>query len=321
MKNRTIYRPGCLGHIYQRGHNGFVVFYNMKDSIVFFTIFMLAAKRYGIRISGICLMYNHYHVDFEADNARIVSKFISAYCSMYSKAFNSRYGFSGKVFDKYGISNKKSDKERRTAYAYLYNNPVEWHLCSRAENYQMNFLKYAVEDYPFSEKIVSRNLSRGFRRAVEQVRYLHSHDRPILYKTIDRLMDGLIMKEKRQLADIIFRTYSRIDYDRAISYYGSFTKMTNAFSDNTGSEYDIDEEFDQTAGNDYRKMAHFLAKDCRYNSIGDLVKSPVEERVSYLWELVTNCHVTVEHARRFLHIHSASDTDHDEEQPAETVTY
>lgn len=285
------------------------MFYNVKDSIVFFTIFMLAAKRHGIRVSGICLMYNHYHVDFETDNARIVGKFISEYCSKYSKAFNSRYGFSGKVFDRYGISNKRSDKERRTAYAYLYNNPVEWHLCLRAEDYQMNFLKYAVEDHPFSEKIISRNRSRGFRRAAEEASYLHSRKLPIMYKTIDRLMDGLRMKEKRQLADIIFKTYSMIDYDRAISRYGSFEKMTNAFSDNTGSEYDIVEEYDKSAGNDYRKMARYLADDRRHKSIGDLVKSPAEDRVSYLWELVTNCHVTVEHARRFLHIH------------AETVTY
>ena len=311
MKNKTIYRPGCLGHIYQRGHKGFVMFYNVKDSIVFFTIFMLAAKRYGIRISGLCLMYNHYHVDFEADDARIVSKFISAYCSMYSKAFNSRYGFSGKVFDRYGISNKRSDKERRTAYSYLYNNPVEWHLCPRAEEYQMNFLKYAVEDHPFSEKTVSRNMSRGFRRAVEKVRYLHSHERPILYKTIDRLMDGLNMKEKRQLADIIFKIYSRIDFDRAISYYGSFEKMTNAFGDNTGSEYDINEEFDQMAGNEYKKMAHYLAQDKRYDNLGDLVKSPAENRISYLWELVITCHVTVEHARRFLHINASGATDYE----------
>ena len=306
MKKRKAYRPSCLGHIYQRGHKGFIVFYNVKDCIVFFTIFMVAAEKYGIRVSGLCLMYNHYHVDFEADNPKNVSRFIAAYCSLYSKSFNARYGFSGKVFDEYGLSNKRGNKMRRTAYAYLYNNPVEWHLCPRAEDYRWNFLKYAVEDHPFSEKIISRNMTRGFRRAVKMVNFLHSQGRPILYKTLDRLMDGLIMKEKRQLADYIIKAYSKIDYERLIKLYDSYEKMTNAFSDNTGSEYDIKEEFDQYAGFEYRKMAHQLAQDKRYNDIGDLIWLPAEKRIEYLWELVEQCHVTIEHARRFLHIDSGT---------------
>lgn len=302
MKKKRTYRPGCLGHIYQRGHKGFVVFYNINDSIVFFTIFMLAAEKYGIRVSGICLMYNHYHIDFEADNSKIVSRFITAYCSWFSKEFNARYGFSGKVFDKYGISNKWGDKQKKTAYAYLYNNPVEWHLCSKAEDYQLNFLKYAMEDHPFSEKIISRRMTRGFRRAAEMVRYLHSKRRPILYSTADRLLDGLSDKEKHQLVDIIFVTYSRIDYDRAVNCYGSYLKMINAFSYNTGNEFDVTEEFDPTAGNEYRKMAHYLVRSKRFKDIGEVSNSSSEEQIAYLWELVTNCHVTVEHARRFLHI-------------------
>ena len=282
------------------------MFYNIKDSIVFFTIFMLAAEKHGIRVSGICLMYNHYHVDFEADNPKIVIRFISAYCSWFSKEFNARYGFSGKVFDEYGISNKRGDKQKKTAYAYLYNNPVEWHLCSRAEDYQLNFLKYAEEDHPFSEKIVSRNMTRGFRRAVEMVRYLHSNSRPILYRAADRLLDGLSDKEKHQLVDIIFSTYSRIDFERVINCYGSYQIMTDAFSYNTGNEYDLTEEFDPTAGNEYRKMAHYLARSKRFKDIGEVADSSAEEQIAFLWELVTNCRVTVEHARRFLHISKAA---------------
>lgn len=296
------YRPGCLGHLYQRGHKGYVVFYNVKDSLVFFTLFMITADKYGIRVSGLCLMYNHYHVDFEAERPYLVSRFISEFCTAFSKAYNHRYGFSGHLLDRHGISNKSGDKARRTAYSYLYNNPVEWHLCSRAEDYRWNFLRYSQESNPFSEKIESRNMTTRLKKATDLVRYLRSKRRPIPYNTLDTIMDPLNAEEKQYLTDLIVQEYSVIDYQRAIGYYGSYEIMTDAFSNNTGSEYDIDEEFDPSAGKEYRKMAIYLAKDKRYKDIGDVVHRPAEERLDYLNEIVGKCGVSVEHARKFLRI-------------------
>ena len=296
------YRPGCLGHIYQRGRKGFVVFYNVKDSLVFFTIFMLSAEKFGIKVSGLCLMYNHYHVDFEATSARTVSRFVSSYCSWFSKEYNQRYGFSGRLFDEYGVSNKKDDKARRTAFAYLYNNPVEWHLCSRAEQYQWNFLSYAQQERPFSGKIASRNITNRLERSMDMVSYLRSKGRPLLYGVLDTLMDRLSAKEKRYLVDFIVQEYSVIDFQWVISHYGSYEKMTDAFSNNTGSEYDLEEEFDQTAGKEYRLMANYLAQDKRYRDIGDISQRPAEERLAYLNEMIDNCHASVDHAMKFLRI-------------------
>ncbi|MBR4756732.1 MAG: hypothetical protein IK076_07310 [Bacteroidales bacterium] len=278
------------------------MFYNIKDSLVFFTIFMLVAEKYGIRVSGLCLMYNHYHVDFEAERPYLVSRFISEFCTMFSKTYNHRYGFSGHLFDRHGISNKWGDKSKRTAYAYLYNNPVEWHLCSRAEEYRWNFLRYSQEDNPFSKKIASRNMTVRLRKALNLVRYLRSKRRPILYETLDNILDPLDTYEKQYLVDFIVNEYSVIDYHRAVACYGSYQKMTDAFSNNTGNEYDIDEEFDPSAGKDYRKMAVFLARDKRYKDIGEVVHRPAEERLAYLNEIVEKCGVSVEHARKFLRI-------------------
>ena len=299
------YKPGCLGHIYQRGHRGFVIFYNIKDSLVFFTIFMLEAEKFGIRVSGLCLMYNHYHVDFEASSAKIVSRFVSCYCSWFSKEYNRRYVFSGHLFDEYGLSNKKDDKARRTALAYLYNNPVECHLCSRAEQYQWNFMGYAKGEHPFSGKIASRNITRRLQKSMDLVRYLHLKRKPLLYGILDTLMDGLSAREKRYLVDFIINEYSFIDFPRAISYYGTYERMTDAFSNNTGSEYDIEEEYDSTAGKEYKLMADYLALDKRYRNIGDVLHRTAEERLAYLNEMVCECHVSIDHAMKFLRIGKA----------------
>ena len=310
-KNKNRYLPGALGHIYHRGHNGYVVFYNVKDCLVFFTLFMLAAEKYRIRISGICLMYNHYHVDFEADDARLIRRFVTYYCSRFSREYNERYGLKGRLFDGYGLSNKRDDKARRTAYAYLYNNPVEWHICHRAEQYMWNFLGYARDRNPIYGKVASRNMSRRLRRSLQMVSYLRSKGRPVLYGTLDTMMDGLKEKEKHYLADFIITEYSLIDFNRAISLYGTYDKMIDAFSNNTGNEYDVEEEFDPTAGSEYKRMANYLAKDKRYKDIGAVVSRPAEERLVYLNEIVDRCNVTVRHAQRFLRIPDAKPDDVD----------
>ena len=314
---KKTYRTGCLGHIYQRGRKGFVVFYNVKDSLVFFTIFMLSAEKFGIRVSGLCLMYNHYHVDFEAVSAGNVSRFVSFYCSWFSKEYNRHHGFSGRLFDEYGLSNKRDDKTRRTAYAYLYNNPVEWHLCTRAEHYQWNFLKYAKEDHPFSGKIASRNITRRLRKSMDVVSYLRSKGRPLLYRVLDTLMDPLSTKERRFLVDYIVHEYSLIDFERAVGYYGTYERMTDAFSNNTGSEYDLEEEHDSTAGKEYRLMVNFLSKDKRYKDIGEVYNLPAEERLAYLNEIVDKCNVSVDHAMKFLRISKAG---RESETPTDSIT-
>ena len=282
-----------------------MIFYNVKDSLVFFTLFMLAAEKHGIRVSGLCLMYNHYHVDFETDDARSVRRFVTDYCSRFSRGYNERYGLTGKLFDGYGLSNKRDDKARRTAYAYLYNNPVEWHICQRAEEYMWNFLGYARDRNPFYGKVASRNMSRRLRRSMQLVGYLRSEGRPILYDTLDMIMDSLKDKEKHYLVDFIINEYSLIDYQRAISLYSTYEKMTDAFSNNTGSEYDIEEEFDPTAGKEYKRLANYFSRDKRYKNIGEAIHRPAEERLAYLNEMVTRCNVTISHAQRFLRIPDA----------------
>ena len=146
-----IYQRGAVGHIYQRARSGFVVFYSVKDSLVFFTIFSLTATKYRIRVLGLCLMYNHIHVLIEAENHEIVARFVQEFSSKFSKAYNARHALKGRLFTTFGLSNKRGDKQIRTSLAYLYNNPVEDRICKRAEDWNWNFLAYADSDHPYSE--------------------------------------------------------------------------------------------------------------------------------------------------------------------------
>ncbi len=289
-------------HIFQRAISGFVVFYNVKDSLFFLTLSYMIAKRCEVRLLGLCLMHNHVHVLLDTCDLRLIRRFVRELMSYFSKSYNRRYGVSGALFDKFGVSFKNGDKAIRSALAYVYNNPVEDHICHRAEEWRWNFLAYSKSAHPFSEKIVLSSSSRRMRRAAERVRFLRSSGQPLTYEVLDGLFGDLSASEKRQLVDLIVCEYSVVDFESAISYYGSYEEMLTAFASNTGSECDFSEPFDPYSGQAYGKMASYLAKDGRYRSIGDVFRLPLNMLTEYLGELVSHCGVRQSHAMKFLHI-------------------
>lgn len=268
----------------------------------FLTLSYMIAKRCEVRLLGLCLMHNHVHVLLDTCDLRLIRRFVRELMSYFSKSYNRRYGGSGALFDKFGVSFKNGDKAIRSALAYVYNNPVEDHICHRAEEWRWNFLAYSKSAHPFSEKIVLSSSSRRMRRAAERVRFLRSSGQPLTYEVLDGLFGDLSASEKRQLVDLIVCEYSVVDFESAISYYGSYEEMLTAFASNTGSEYDFSEPFDPYSGQAYGKMASYLAKDGRYRSIGDVFRLPLNMLTEYLGELVSHCGVRQSHAMKFLHI-------------------
>ena len=203
-----IYQKGAVGHIFQRARSGFVVFYSVKDSLVFFTIFSLTAAKHRIRVLGLCLMYNHIHVLVEAEDHKTIARFMQELCSKFSKTYNIRHGLKGSLLSTYGLSNKRGGKQARTSLAYLYNNPVEDRICKRAEDWRWNFLVYAESDHPYSDKLIPREASVSMRKALSRVKMLHAHGRPLSYEVLDDLFLSLNVSEKKQLIDFIVREYS-----------------------------------------------------------------------------------------------------------------
>lgn len=291
-----------MAHIFQRAVSGFVVFYNVKDSLFFLSLSYVIAKRCDVRVIGFCLMHNHVHILLDTSDLPIIRRFVRELMSYFSKSYNRRYGLKGPVFDEFGVSFKNGDKAIRSALAYVNNNPVEDHICHRAEEWRWNFLAYSKSSHPFSEKIVLSSSSRRMRRAVSKVRFLRSSGQPLTYEVLDGLFDNLSLLEKRQLVDLIVNEYSVVDFENAIGYYGSLDEMLTAFASNTGSEYDISEPFDPHSGQAYGKMVNYLAKDGRFRSIGDVLCLPLNDLTEYLDELVSHCGVRQCHAMKFLHI-------------------
>ena len=255
MKGRKPIDSGSVCHIYQRTVNGFQLFYCVKDYLLFYSIVAIAARKYGITVLGFCQMPDHFHLLVKTPDIHSVSRFIQSCDSWYTKAFNSRYGSSGKLFEApFGIAVKKGEKKIRTAIAYLYNNPVEKRLSKSASAYQWNYLAYANSRHPFSEW---KNLAQSrfvYRCAVRMIKTYYDAGKPLNYPILSTCFDRLTADEKKMLADRIICTYPLVDYPAVLSYYGNYRTMKVAIDSNTGSEYDIVEEFSPGSDRIYHRL-------------------------------------------------------------------
>ena len=262
MSRKIKYDCRGIAHIYQRGFNMSVIFYSVKDILVFYTLLYELKKKYKITVLGVVFMYNHYHLLIKAKSQKVISCFMRDLETTYSKEFNKDAGTKGSVFEpRYGLSNKKWDKKQREAAAYLYNNPVEKQLSINAVSYRWNFLAYAKSDHPFSEKLVIRKASDKLRKCIQEVKYMFNHDAFLNYTILRNCFGSLSRDESNQLIDFIIGTYNVVDYNETIRLYGSYEKMLTAFDSNTGNEHDLKEEYSDKSYKGYNSSIRDLSTE------------------------------------------------------------
>ena len=94
MKKRR-FSKGVLNHCYQRSADRGVIFYNIRDHLVFFTIFCIVAKRYDVRVLKLVQMPDHIHHSTIAPKLTQLSGFIRDYTSIYAREYNASFRRKG----------------------------------------------------------------------------------------------------------------------------------------------------------------------------------------------------------------------------------
>lgn len=266
-------------HIYQNTIGGNLLFYTVSDFLVFFTIFCREARRWKVRVIGVCPMYDHLHILVECEDKRRLYRFVQAYTRQYAEAFNLSIGSSGAIFNEhFGRAERTGLKEVRSACSYLYNNPGEKNLCRRAEDYRWTFLAYAVSKNPFSEPIVLSKTGFRLRNAVKMVDYYRKHDKPLQYKWLTDMTAKLTRPEIQQLTDYIISSYNCIDYDRLISFYGSYSQVCLAFASNQGKEFGFKEAYSPGNHMEFIHIGNLLTRTLGVANVKDIFKMPAPEK-------------------------------------------
>lgn len=293
---------GEVNHTYQRTVSGFNIFYEVEDYLVYYTIFSVLAIKYGIVVYGLCLMIDHIHSLISAADRKSFCSFIRHVCLLFVKEYNKEHGRSGPLFQEgFGSAPKIGLKRLRTAIAYLFNNPVERFLCSKAQEYRWNFLPYAQCKNPYSEPIRLRLASRALRRAIKEVDGTRERGQHITYTMIRRLFSTLDKKEKNQLTDYIIARYSVIRYDLLTACYGGLGNMILAINSNTGSEYDINETICGRSDTEFRELHQYVHAN-GFKNAGDVISLDENLKLHLLANMQKHTSASVYQIRKFLHL-------------------
>ncbi|MBE6240984.1 MAG: hypothetical protein E7115_05765 [Bacteroidales bacterium] len=301
-KKRKFYR-GQVNHVYQRSINGVNLFYGWEDFIVFYTIFAVCARSSGIQVLELCIMPNHFHILIRTSSVHELSSFMDRFTSWYVMEYNASIGRKGKLLKKnFGSAPKWDEKAVRNAINYIGNNPVEKKLCKKAEEYRWNFLAFAYSNNPFSEPIRREYASTALREALREVDNMAKMNLPLKHGRLARISSKLKIREKEQLIDYIIKQYLPFDYTALSSYYDSYETMLTAMHSNTGSEHDINEDWDPESDQVFNEMIRYVQDTRPEMMTRKITMLPDEDKISLSIELQRNFNVTYRQICRFLHI-------------------
>lgn len=290
-------------HIYIRSVNQFVIFYSMEDRLVYYTIFAVMAKRYGIIVLAMVLMFDHVHHLIKSVSRALYGKFEGVTTSTFAMAFNRDSGRKGPLFVKaYGNAPKRRDKDVRSCIAYNYNNSVEKLLFTRAEMDRWNLLAYVDNPHPFSKEITRETASKKLLRSMDAVVLYHGRNEYLDYPIVRRLFNGLDSEEREQLLDFIISLYLPIDRDALLGYYKNYDAMVMAINSNTGSEYEINEVYDPESHQDYARMLDLTQRSSFAADPRSIIMVPDEQKRKILNTLMERTGASPNHAKRFLHL-------------------
>ena len=287
-------------HIYQRTISGFNLFYSLEDFLVFYTIVSVQAKKFKVTVWEMCLMIDHIHILVSCGKLKQMSEFVSAYTSLFVREFNECTGRSGSLFESpYGSACKIDLKKIRSAIVYLFNNPVEKMLCSLAQEYRWNFLRYYDPDKP--KKISRRGLSRRLQRSLKIADEAYAGNRHLNYSLLATMLKGLDNQGIELLTEHIILLYFPFNKEIYRKYFKSYKDMVIAVNSSTGSEYDIEEKHYGKTDVPYREILHYLRKKGIKN-VKSLITESLELKRKYYAMLKEKTTARPVQIRKFLHM-------------------
>ena len=288
-------------HVYQKTANGEILFYDLEDYLVCYTVLSVTARKYGVEILEVCFMIDHIHILLYAETCEIMADFMRDYTSVFAQEYNGSIGRTGRLFHKsYGSAPKSGDKKMRSAIVYIGNNPVEKKICVYAEDYRWNFLKYMAESNPFSEKARTNTYSRPLRRAKKHVKAMAEAGLYLNYAKVRNMLSTVAGNELELLTDYIIRSYSPFNDKRVLEYYESWEQMVHAMHSTAGSEYDINERFYTGSDLVYMNMIRFVRDELNITPVRQVTVMRPGQKIKLAALLKHKTGASSHQVRRFL---------------------
>lgn len=301
MKNKS-FPPGAWHHIYSITRDGGVLFYRITDRLCFFSIISIYAHRYHMIVLGLSIMFTHFHMMVRAVDTAHIRAFVGQCLATFTRIINDDRDTVGSVFKRpFGCASRFLDKEKRSSLIYLLNNPVEKKLCSGTVDDRWTFLAFARKRFPFSARLVKRDVRHCLRNACDVIDKEQAAGRFLRPKLLRRLFQPLTRPEQEQLTDYIIQRYQFINFEEAIDAFDDYESLVTAANASAGKEFGVREEFGFSSDVPYREMCSIAAKAGLFDD-WKLFKLSKAERYQWFRSLRGQTGAQDRQVMKFLHI-------------------
>ena len=122
------------------------------------------------------------------------------------------------------------------------------------------------------------------------------------FPQLRRMFRKLSADETEYLTDYIIYKYSPFSYESLISYFGSYDKFNMAVRSNTGSEYDLHEDFTPESDIAYCKMIEYLKHVRGIQQVRKMTVLHLDDKISLARDIQKYVSASMWQICRFLHI-------------------
>jgi putative transposase len=131
-----VFAPGGLTHLTACGVDDQPIFLTDLDRIDLLILLRHLGKKIDWQIITWCFMTTHYHLLVAVGRDTRIPWALQTLNSVYARVFNARHGRTGHVFGaRYTDTLVGSDFHRRSAIAYILENPVRAGIVRRVEDW------------------------------------------------------------------------------------------------------------------------------------------------------------------------------------------
>lgn len=148
VRKHRVWFPGAIYHITARGIRKSDIFLENTDRQIYKNLLYETKQTHPFNLLAYCLMTNHVHLLIETidTNTSIIFNLLH---TKYAKAFNTKYEYSGHVFEnRYGAELITSYQYLLEASRYIHLNPVKANIVERMEDYKWS----SIRSYLYNEK-------------------------------------------------------------------------------------------------------------------------------------------------------------------------
>ena len=142
-------RGGFVYHVLNRGNGQNAVFHNDDDFAAFVCLMREAHEKVPMRLTGYCLMANHFHLLLWPHKDGDLSRWMQWLMTSHVRRYHRHYQSSGHVWQgRFRAFPIQSGNHYLTVLRYVERNPLRANLVDRSQDWEWSSLKPTVRSGP-----------------------------------------------------------------------------------------------------------------------------------------------------------------------------